>query len=144
MSMRFALEGLPEAMRKQVQEKLKVALVRTHIIKDAAPTPKRGAARSALETMLEARMAAANITGYQTEYRSLPNRKYRLDFAWPEKKLGVEVQGQVHRIKQRFDDDIDKRALHILAGWRIIEVHRRAIQDGSAVEWIKALLSAKP
>lgn len=70
----------------------------------------------------------------------LPDRKYRLDFAFPQQKIGVEVQGMVHRIKGRFKADIEKRALAMLNGWRILEVSGTEVRNGKAIEWLKTLL----
>jgi hypothetical protein len=45
-----------------------------------------------------------------------------------------------HRIKGKFKRDIEKRALAMLAGWRVLEVDGAAIKDGRAIAWTKRLL----
>ena len=75
------------------------------------------------------------------EYYAINGRDFRLDFAFPSRKIGVEVQGAVHRIKGRHRADIEKRALHLLAGWRVLEVGGAEIKSGKAIEWIKELLT---
>ena len=49
----------------------------------------------------------------------------------------------VHRIKGRFRADIEKRALALLAGWRVLEVSGAEIRSGQAIAWLIALLQAK-
>ena len=75
------------------------------------------------------------------EYYAINGRDFRLDFAFPSKKVGIEVQGAVHRIKGRHRADIEKRALHLLSGWRVLEVGGAEIKSGVAISWIKQLLS---
>ena len=76
------------------------------------------------------------------EYYAINGRDFRLDFAWPSRKLYVEVQGMAHRIKGRFRADIERRALLTLAGWRGLEVGGAEIRDGRAISWLKQLLAA--
>ena len=75
------------------------------------------------------------------EYYAINGRDFRLDFAFPSRKIGVEVQGMAHRVKKQFRADIEKRALHLLAGWRVLEVGGAEIKSGKAIEWIKELLA---
>lgn len=97
-------------------------------------------APSEIECLLTEQIALAQLPAPQREYRHIRGRRYRLDFAWPEQKIGLEVQGMVHRIKGRFRNDIEKRALGLLAGWRILEVDGAAVRSGRALRWIEELL----
>lgn len=80
------------------------------------------------------------IPGHQRNYFFLPDRDLELDFAWPGVKVAVEVQGMAHRIKAKFKRDIEKRALALLAGWRVLEVGGDEVRSGRALEWLKVLL----
>lgn len=71
----------------------------------------------------------------------MDGRDFELDFAWPGLKVAVEVQGGVHRIKGKFGRDIEKRALAMLAGWKVLEVDSASIKDGRAIDWVKRLLA---
>jgi hypothetical protein len=42
----------------------------------------------------------------EREYQFDSSRKWRIDFAWPDRKLAVEIESSVHRIKGRFASDI--------------------------------------
>ena len=66
---------------------------------------------------------------------------FRLDFAWPQLgKLAVEVDGEVHRIRDRFHGDIRRNALILLAGWRVLHVDGRRVRSGDAVRWVRLFL----
>lgn len=97
--------------------------------------------RSELEVQLEYQLMAHGLSGYVLQHRPLPPRKWALDFAWPETRLAIEVQGMVHRIKGKFKRDIEKRAELMLAGWRVLEVDGDAIRSGQAIAWAKILLA---
>ena len=57
---------------------------------------------------------------YKTE---MPFDKYSLDFAWPEKKLCIEIDGEQH---DRFEEyklrDISKDKLLKENGWKVIRI----------------------
>lgn len=97
------------------------------------------------ESKIERRFAQqlfdAGLSGYQRNYFFLAERDFELDFAWPDRRTAIEVQGMAHRIKGKFIRDIEKRALAILAGWRVLEVDGKSIRDGRAIEWTKRLLA---
>lgn len=60
------------------------------------------------------------------EYRFHPQRRHRLDFAWPDKKIGIEIQGGTwlqaggrHNRGEGYTKDCIKLNLAVLAGWRL-------------------------
>lgn len=96
--------------------------------------------QSKLERRLDQQIAEAELTEPVKNYFFLAGRDLELDRAWPKLKIGVEVQGMAHRIKGKFRRDIEKRALAMLAGWRVLEVDGATIRDGRAIKWLKTLL----
>ncbi len=96
---------------------------------------------SDLEVSLAEQIALAGLPAPVQQYHHLRGSKHTLDFAWPELKIGCEVQGMVHRIKGTFRGDIKKRALGLLQGWRVLEVGGAEIRDGTAIEWLRELLT---
>lgn len=80
----------------------------------------------------------------ETEYRFHPTRKFRLDIAWPDHKIGVEIQGggwsrgRHHRPKG-YRKDCEKQALAMLEGWRILHIVPEQIGSGEAIEWLVGL-----
>lgn len=113
----------------------------------AAPAPaKHRALRgpSELELLFAQQLTLMRLPNPKREYAFLEDRGFRLDFAWPEQRVGVEVQGMVHRIKGRFSADIEKRALALLGGWRVLEISGAEIRSGRAIAWLVTLLDSRP
>lgn len=96
---------------------------------------------SAIEATLALQMRALKLPAAERNYRFLDGRKFELDFAWPQRKLAVEVQGMAHRIKAKFKADLEKRALALLDGWKVLEVGGNQIRSGVAVQWVERLLA---
>ena len=94
---------------------------------------------SAIEATLALHIRAVNLPDPKRNYVFLPGRKLELDFCWPELKFGVEVEGAVHRIKERFHGDIEKHALALIHGWTVMRVDGRAIRSGAAIGWLQEL-----
>lgn len=70
------------------------------------------------------------------EFTFHPSRGWRLDLAWPDRRLAIEVDGGVHRIKGRFLSDIEKHNALFLAGWRHLRVTPRMVETGEALELV--------
>lgn len=142
---RGRLKGVPPEVIARMRA-LEAANVSRRVIAQRCRTDGKTVARllgvkeSVLEKQLHRQLHDAGLTGWQTEYRFHPTRKWRLDVAWPELKFGVEVQGMQHRIKGRFGEDIEKQSALLLAGWRCLCVGGTQIRDGTAVKWIVELL----
>lgn len=132
-------------------------IVRQLGIADPHPsTPRRGeqaqkATKEKVVSEIEELLASQirlvkNLPEPKREYPFLRGRAHRLDFAWPDHRvngmqIGVEVQGMVHRVKNRFSADLEKRALGLLQGWLILEVGGDQIRSGKAMEWIQELFT---
>ena len=69
-----------------------------------------------------------------------PKRLWRIDFAWPERKLAVEIDSSVHRIKARFASDIEKHNALNMAGWTLLRYTARMVKAGTAIEDVEAAL----
>ena len=59
------------------------------------------------------------------ELKAIEGRQFRLDLAWPEQKLAVEVHGGVfiggrHTRGVGFSSDCEKTRLLVLMGWRML------------------------
>ena len=109
----------------------------------AAPTPrpvKPKGGPNRLEVAFLAQIKAAGLPLPCAQYHHIPNREFRLDFAYPEIRLGIECQGGVHRLKDKHARDIEKRALGLLHGWIVLEVDSVSVDSGMAVSWLKTLM----
>lgn len=95
---------------------------------------------STLEAEFELGIRALKFPRWVRNYRAIPGRKFELDFAWPERRQAIEIDGAMHRISARFHADIEKHALLLFEGWRILRVGGRAIRDGIAFEWAERFI----
>jgi len=76
----------------------------------------------------------------QREFRFDPSRLWRVDFAWPEKRLAVEIESSVHRIKSRFASDLDKYNALQLQGWTLLRYTAKMVQSAEAIDTVRELL----
>lgn len=110
------------------------------------PMQKRAKARSALELEFEAQLKERQITGWVTELAfAMPDRKWRLDFAWPGLKIGVEIQGGTwrggrHTRGAGFESDTEKRLYALKNGWRVLEFTSRMVKSGVAINTTESFL----
>lgn len=93
---------------------------------------------SAPETELFQQMKVAGIPIPCRELRVVPDRLWRFDFAWPDKKIAVEVHGGVYAAGRHvrgtgFTEDRRKMNAAVLAGWRVFEFTTEQIKRGEAL-----------
>ncbi len=73
---------------------------------------------------------AFGIPEAETEFHFHPVRKWRFDFAWPEQKVALEVEGGVfiqgrHSRGSGMKKDMEKYNAAALLGWRVFRVTPR-------------------
>ena len=101
---------------------------------------------SKLEDELEYQLDLAEVKGFVREHKFHPTRKWRLDFAWVDKKIGVEVEGGIwlprsgHNTGVGITRDVEKGNALTLLGWRTLRVTGKMVKSGDAIDLIKAIL----
>jgi very-short-patch-repair endonuclease len=78
----------------------------------------------------------------EREFRFDQARRWRIDFAWPDRKLAVEVESSVHRIKGRFARDMDKYNALQMQGWLLLRFTYKMIQTGQPILDVIAALNS--
>ncbi len=68
---------------------------------------------------------AAGLPVPVAEHRFAPPRRWRFDYAWPEQKVAVEIDGGAfvqgrHTRGAGFVKDMEKSNAAVLAGWRVL------------------------
>jgi len=101
--------------------------------------------KSKLEDSMASQLKAANITGYQREYRFHPVRKWRFDFAFPDQRLAIEIDGGGwvggrHSRGYGIESDCDKYNSAVLLGWRILRFTGKHVRNGLAIEIIEKVV----
>jgi hypothetical protein len=95
--------------------------------------------------MVSAYFVDCGLPKPQFEIRHIPDRKFRLDVGWPDKKIGIEIQGGIwvglgHARRTNIRRDMTKNNLQILNGWKVLEVEPRELLTKETVEMIKAII----
>ena len=90
-------------------------------------------------------LRAEGISGFVREYPCVPRRRYRWDFAWPDYWVCLDVQGATwvksgHTTGQGIRRDCEKGNLAQIHGWTALHVTAGMIDDGAAIQHVKAAL----
>ena len=92
-------------------------------------------------------MLAHDSPAPEAEFRFHPVRRWRLDFAWPGARVGVELQGGTftrgrHTRGAGYERDCEKLNALQSAGWRVFYVTAGMLRDNpaSVVEMIQEAL----
>jgi very-short-patch-repair endonuclease len=82
----------------------------------------------------------------EREFRFHPERKWRFDFAWPEHKLAVEIEGLGGGRHQRmagFKADCEKYNAALLQGWSVFRFTTDMVLSGQAINTVNEVLAAR-
>lgn len=79
------------------------------------------------------------------EFDVVGRRKWRFDFAWPERMVAVEVEGGTwtggrHVKGTGFEADCLKYNRAALLGWKVFRVTTTMVEDGRAIDLIQTAL----
>ena len=105
--------------------------------------------QSQLEAQLDWMIKGYGLPEPIKQYRlpELPERKFAWDFAWPEHRLLLDVQGGTwmpkggHNTGGAIERDCEKMVLGTLNGYRVMFVTALQVKDGRAVQWIEQALN---
>ncbi len=83
-----------------------------------------------------------------TEYKWHPVRKFRADFAWPEHKLIMEVEGGLwikgkHGRGSGIVKDIEKQNEATAHGWMVLRCQPKELYLASTINYIKAAIATR-
>ncbi|ODN41053.1 hypothetical protein BGC07_18500 [Piscirickettsia litoralis] len=103
---------------------------------------------SAGERVFHMQCKLEKITMPEQEYQFHDSRKWRFDFAWPEQKIAVEVEGGTYakRTKSRhttgvgFDGDCEKYNAAAENGWRVFRYSTKQVNAFIAIRQMKRVL----
>ena len=113
---------------------------------DNLKTIRRAIRSSDLESTLAWQVRVDGLPAPEQEYRFDDNRRWRFDFAWPNCRLAVEVNGGEwsegrHNRGGGMADDYEKLNAAVIAGWRVLQFTGSQVRDGVAVETIRRALA---
>ena len=129
----------PEDMEHQVTNRIEWSKVRAGM----PDLPKRGLHYK--PEIVSAYFKQEGLPAPVFEHVHIPGRKFRLDVAWPQYKIGIEVQGGLwikaaHSTGTGIKRDMCKRNLGTLNGWAILEYEPKDLCTEATVGDIRQLM----
>ena len=106
-----------------------------------APAPSR------LEATLALHMRSAGLNP-ESEFRFHPPRRWRFDFAFPDRKIGIECEGGTwtngrHVRGAGFEKDVEKYNQAAIDGWMVLRFTGSMIKNGQALNQIEEALQSR-
>lgn len=103
--------------------------------------------KSELEEVLLLLIQEANLPQPEREYRFHDKRRWRFDFCYPDRKIGIECEGGTwaksrHTTGSGYQNDCTKYNAASVMGYRILRFTRDMIESGEAIETIRRILEA--
>lgn len=104
--------------------------------------------KSALEETFAFQLRAAKLFGFEREFKFHPVRRWRFDFAFPELKIGVEIQGGIfvggrHSRPMQMMADYEKMNHAQLDYWCVLQFGPHQIKDGSALAFLERVYALR-
>ncbi|MFC3107414.1 hypothetical protein ACFOFO_05490 [Undibacterium arcticum] len=103
--------------------------------------------KSAIEETFALHCKAYGLTP-EREFKFHPSRKWRFDFAWPDRKCAVELEGGIwtggrHTRGSGVIGDMEKYNQAGALGWFVFRFDGGAVKRGEAIKFINEVLEAK-
>lgn len=108
---------------------------------------------SSLERTAAMLFAAHGLPPWEREYTFHPTRKYRFDYAWPDHRVALEIQGGTYKVKKdgakeqgahsrgrRQRSDFEKCNAAVLLHWRLFYADTDMVTTGVIVDTLKEVL----
>ena len=94
------------------------------------------------EEMFALHIRAAGLPPPKREYKFHARRKFLFDFAWPEQKISVEIDGGVfsggrHTRGKGYESDCIKCALAVQDGWKVYRFSVGQVKKGIAIAFLE-------
>ncbi len=101
-----------------------------------------------LEATMLSQIAAARLLPCSPQYVFHPKRMWRFDFAWPDIRFALEVNGGIfvrggHSRGAGQEKDMEKIAEAAILGWTTIAVSSNQIKSGEALRWVEAIVQQR-
>ncbi len=104
---------------------------------------------SELEDAMEMWFQTSAVPAPVREYRFHPKRMWRFDFAWPDHKIALEVEGGIytggrHTRGPAFAKDVEKYNEAAIIGWRVLRATNHMVEDGDAIQYVERAFGLVP
>jgi very-short-patch-repair endonuclease len=104
---------------------------------------------SPIEDQMADSMLLFNIPPPVRQYQFLDDRQFTADFAWPELKFILEIDGGIWKPKSGhtsgtgYTRDRERDALAMTHGWAVLRVTTEQVKSGEAIVWLKQALDIR-
>ena len=143
------IADLPERYRLQIARQLAQAKRPTTISRDPdpAPEPKLKREFKRAEVLLRA-LEVRGLPRPEREWKFDAKRRWRFDYAWPERMIALEVEGGVwtggrHTRGAGFVKDIEKYNRAAVLGWRLLRVTPDKLVSFGTFEMLREILGLR-
>lgn len=126
------------------ENEFKILHQRVHGKPPSTPVVKerKGEATVDYAVVLLAQIIEAQVPGqWFREFTFHESRNWRLDVACPARKLSIEIDGMVHRIKKRFITDMAKHNALTFADWHYLRCTPEQVRSGEALDLVRAFVT---
>ena len=101
---------------------------------------------SYLEDTFAWQLRAAKIPTPVREYVFAPPRRWRFDFAFPDRMIAVEIDGGTwingrHNRGAGYAKDAQKYNAAVIHGWRVLRFPGESVENGEAITTLEQLLN---
>jgi len=101
-------------------------------------------AKSNLEQEFEWLLKAHKMPCMEREYRFVPDRRWRFDFAYTGQKIAVEIEGGIwnggrHTRGSGYEKDLEKYNRATIEGWKVLRYTGRTM--GQAIDDLNKILN---
>jgi very-short-patch-repair endonuclease len=110
----------------------------------APPRPRIAPKRKGpdLEALFALQLRATGLPTPVKQHKFHPKRKWLFDFAWPELKIAVEIEGGTytggrHVRPEGFREDAIKYNNATMLGWSVYRFTSDMVKKGDAIDFIK-------
>ena len=98
--------------------------------------------KSEVEEHFLFQIKACGLPTPEREHRFHPTRRWRFDFAYPDRLLAIEIAGGVwtggrHTRGSGFTKDCEKYSEAAILGWRILHFTTAQVNSGQAIEMLE-------
>jgi very-short-patch-repair endonuclease len=98
--------------------------------------------------LLTLHIKALGLPPPQFEHRFDDKRKWRFDFAWPRRKIAVEIDGGIwtggrHTRGLGFSADLEKLNAAVELGWRVYRFTPAMVSAGTAAKTLQRVLTPR-
>jgi very-short-patch-repair endonuclease len=99
-----------------------------------------------LEIQLLSQVRLVGLPEPTREHRFHETRRWRFDFAWPDRMIALEVDGGTwsggrHTRPGGYERDAEKLNTAATRGWRVLRVTSAMVKDGRALAVLEEILS---